>query len=248
MPLTTLMSLTRLPGELNGFGPVVADVARQVAQQHRDGLWRFSVYSEVGDLVCHGTTTARPTTTGHGSGGGDQGRHRRGCKPSAGEPVAVQLAPDGGGPGVNGSGVNGPAANGPGVNGPGVNGPGGGGPGVNGHRTARRPAARVGAFVRARNRTCIAPGCRHPARTCDLDHVVEWAHGGESVVDNLAPQCRMHHRFRHAPGTEVVGLSPGVFLWRTPRGLQYVSAPDPPLLDDDLFRLLNLLPSGGRGP
>jgi hypothetical protein len=178
VPLTTLMSLTRLPGDLAGFGPVIADVARQVAQQHHDGVWRFSVYNEIGHLLSHGITTARPTSD---------------------RPPANRPAP---------------------------------------RAAARRPSAAAAAHVRARNRTCTAPGCRIPARACDLDHTIDWARGGASDPDNLGPQCRLHHRFKHESGAQVIQLDPGVFLWWTPRGLQYLTSPDPPLLDDDLFWLL----------
>jgi hypothetical protein len=56
----------------------------------------------------------------------------------------------------------------------------------------------------------------------------------------------MHHRFKHESGAEVIPLDAGVYLWRTPRGLQYVTAPDPPLLDDDLFTLVTGGVAGGR--
>jgi hypothetical protein len=190
VPLTTLLDLTQLPGDLNGFGPVVADIARQVAAQHHDGTWRFSVYNEIGHLLCHGTTAARPAIgdVGRGDvGRGDGGR---------GDPVR--------------------------------------------NTAGRRPTAEVAALVRARNRTCVAPGCRQPSRTCDLDHTVDWARGGASDADNLGPQCRLHHRFKHGSGAHVTQIDPGVFVWWTPRGLQYLTTPDPPLLDDDLARLLTI--------
>jgi hypothetical protein len=90
----------------------------------------------------------------------------------------------------------------------------------------------VAAFVRARDRTCVAPGCRRPARTCDIDHTVDWARGGLTEPANLGLLCRRHHRFKHAPGTDLVQFTPGTFGWTTPRGMQYVTRPQPPLLDD----------------
>ena len=63
VPLTTLMGLDDLPGDLAGWGPVCADIARQTAaQQHTDGdaQWRFSVHDEHGNLVAHGLTKRRP--------------------------------------------------------------------------------------------------------------------------------------------------------------------------------------------
>ncbi len=45
--------------------------------------------------------------------------------------------------------------------------------------------------------TCIFPGCGRAARDCDLDHLRAWAEGGPTDDDNLAPECRHHHRIRH---------------------------------------------------
>ncbi|HEY8475219.1 MAG TPA: HNH endonuclease signature motif containing protein, partial [Natronosporangium sp.] len=94
----------------------------------------------------------------------------------------------------------------------------------------RRPTAAQAAFVRARDRTCRAPGCRTPAHTCDIDHTQPWADGGKTTTSNLGCLCRTHHLFRHATGTQLTQLSPGVFSWQTPHGLQYLVRQDPPLL------------------
>jgi hypothetical protein len=59
VPLSTLTGLTELPGELAGWGPVIADIARQVAEQQRRGRWRFTVYD--GDTIYSGVTRRRPT-------------------------------------------------------------------------------------------------------------------------------------------------------------------------------------------
>jgi hypothetical protein len=47
--LQTLLGLTEEPGELGGWGPVVADIARQVADRHTDGRWQATVLDERGD-------------------------------------------------------------------------------------------------------------------------------------------------------------------------------------------------------
>jgi hypothetical protein len=60
VPLTTLMGLSDFPGELAGFGPVIADIARQVAAEQTDATWRYSVYDKLGRLVHHGITRRRP--------------------------------------------------------------------------------------------------------------------------------------------------------------------------------------------
>ena len=62
VPLTTLLGLDDLPGDLAGWGPVCADIARQTAaQQHADrAQWRFRVHDEDGNLVANGFTRRRP--------------------------------------------------------------------------------------------------------------------------------------------------------------------------------------------
>jgi hypothetical protein len=147
--LATLAGLNDDPGELAGYGPVIADVARQIADTQQQATWRVSVYNTLGRLVHHGITRRRPT-----------------------------------------------------------------------------PA--VAAHVVARDRTCRAPGCRMPARRCDLDHTRDWQSGGPSTPDNLGALCRRHHRAKHAPGWRLIQIADGVFAWRTALGAQYLVAPEPP--------------------
>jgi hypothetical protein len=60
--LTTLAHLDDDPGDLAGFGPVIADVARQTVASQPDALWRFTVTDpETGDIVHTGTTRYRAT-------------------------------------------------------------------------------------------------------------------------------------------------------------------------------------------
>ena len=63
---TTLESLAELsdhPGDLAGYGPVIADIARQIAQRQRSAEWRWIVEdSETGQPLAIGTTRRRPNT------------------------------------------------------------------------------------------------------------------------------------------------------------------------------------------
>jgi hypothetical protein len=60
--LDTLTRLADTPGDLGGYGPVIADVARQVAEAHVGGQWRFTITDPVTGLAVHdGTTRRRPT-------------------------------------------------------------------------------------------------------------------------------------------------------------------------------------------
>lgn len=59
VPLSTLAGLTELPGDLAGWGPVIADIARQVAEQQRKSRWRFTVHDR--NTIYTGVTRRRPT-------------------------------------------------------------------------------------------------------------------------------------------------------------------------------------------
>lgn len=76
-----------------------------------------------------------------------------------------------------------------------------------------RPGTRLSRFVQARDRTCVFPGCRRPARRSDLDHRVPWPRGSTSA-DNLQCLCRHHHRAKHAVFTVLAGAD-GTVVWIT---------------------------------
>ena len=64
--LETLLALNDDPGELAGYGPVIADIARKVAERQVDGQWRFVVTDPgSGRPVAIGTTRRRPTAAQH---------------------------------------------------------------------------------------------------------------------------------------------------------------------------------------
>lgn len=60
--LTTLAGLDDHPGDLNGYGPVIADVARQVAAAQADVEHRVTV-TEHGEPIWTGITRRRPTSS-----------------------------------------------------------------------------------------------------------------------------------------------------------------------------------------
>ena len=61
--LTTLVGLDDNPAEIPGWGPVIADVARQVVTEQVGAQWQVTVTDpESGDVVHIGTTRRRPTT------------------------------------------------------------------------------------------------------------------------------------------------------------------------------------------
>jgi hypothetical protein len=46
--------------------------------------------------------------------------------------------------------------------------------------------------LEARDPTCVVPGC-NKRRDLEIDHIVPFAAGGETKLDNLARLCRWHH-------------------------------------------------------
>jgi hypothetical protein len=141
--LETLLYLNDDPGELAGYGPVIAEITRKVAERQVDGTWRFVV-----------------------------------TDPATGEPAAT-------------------------------------GP------IRRRPTASQHREVLARHRTCIFPGCRMPARDCDLDHRIPWAEGATTRSDDLGPLCRHDHGIRHSAGWKYSILPNGDVEWMSRLGHIY---------------------------
>ncbi|MGH3906984.1 MAG: HNH endonuclease signature motif containing protein, partial [Pseudonocardiaceae bacterium] len=73
-------------------------------------------------------------------------------------------------------------------------------------------------LVQARDRTCCFPGCRRPARRCDLDHTIPYDQGGPTVAGNLGSLCRYHHRLKTHTSWSLCQPEPGLFLWTSPTG------------------------------
>ena len=95
-------------------------------------------------------------------------------------------------------------------------------------RTSRyRPARNLVHLIRVRQRTCSFPGCRRPARRCDLDHTVPYDQGGATCECNLAPLCRRHHLAKQTYGWHLTQDQPGVMTWRTPSGRTCTTHPEP---------------------
>ena len=60
--LQTLLGLADNPGELGGWGPVVADIARQVTDRQTDGRWLATIIDDNGDPYAV-AVRRRPTTS-----------------------------------------------------------------------------------------------------------------------------------------------------------------------------------------
>lgn len=85
-----------------------------------------------------------------------------------------------------------------------------------GRKTRAIPPATRRALV-ARDRHCRYPGCGH-VRYVEGHHIVHWAQGGETKLDNLVLLCSRHHRAVHEFGYRIQRASDGSFVFREPGG------------------------------
>ncbi|SNS56683.1 protein of unknown function [Geodermatophilus pulveris] len=74
-------------------------------------------------------------------------------------------------------------------------------------RTQRVVPPHLRRAVERRDRHCVFAGCGAPAWWCDVHHVLEWANGGDTSVENSALLCerhhtKVHHGFRVERGTD----------------------------------------------
>ena len=168
--LAMLADLANQPGEIAGYGPITAHIARQTAAQLAQvSTWRYAV-SHDGQVIAEGAIPPDLLP-----------EHTHELRRWAADATA---GPDG--------------------------------------RAHYRPSTAQTAFVRARDKTCQAPGCRVPAHRCQIDHRLAWIHGGPTIVDNLYCLCRRHHRAKDEAGYTYRPV-PGGIEWTTPHGHRYTT-------------------------
>ncbi|MFD0327839.1 HNH endonuclease [Streptacidiphilus monticola] len=70
-------------------------------------------------------------------------------------------------------------------------------------RATRTVPAHLRDAVTARDRHCAWPGCTRPPTWCETHHLIHWADGGPTSLDNLALLCGAHHSELHTTGWEL---------------------------------------------
>ncbi|KRF08615.1 hypothetical protein ASH00_02615 [Arthrobacter sp. Soil782] len=63
-------------------------------------------------------------------------------------------------------------------------------------RDRYRPPKHLQDWVRTKSPTCIHPGCNRSSWSCEIDHLIPWAHGGQTSLTNLGPRCKRHHMMK----------------------------------------------------
>ena len=84
--------------------------------------------------------------------------------------------------------------------------------------------ARVRTALEARDRTCVVPGCDE-RDDLEIDHVVPYAEGGQTRLDNLARLCGWHHALKSHRGWRLEGGS-GCWRFTKPKRAVTRSPPD----------------------
>lgn len=181
--LSTLLGRDQYPAELAGWGPVHAELARNLAATLGGAPWRFAITGNDGQLTHCGVTRARPT-----------GFLTRSATCRAIVEIQVTAttlrALDGDPTALGGwasviadltrhldndsSGENEYCAD----------------------ATRRTPGAALRRYLAIRDRYCVMIGCRAPAHTADKDHTVDHANSGPTIGPNLGDACRHDHRLK----------------------------------------------------
>jgi hypothetical protein len=83
-------------------------------------------------------------------------------------------------------------------------------------RTHRVVPPHLRRAVELRDQCCVFTGCEAPAWWCDVHHVLHWADGGETCLENSALLCERHHTKVHH----------GFWIERDPDGRWHTYRPD----------------------
>ncbi|KAA0023941.1 HNH endonuclease signature motif containing protein [Antrihabitans cavernicola] len=94
-----------------------------------------------------------------------------------------------------------------------------------------RPDAETVAIVRARDRHCRFPGCRVPAKKCQVDHVIPFRHhaphaGGWTIPSNLQCLCAFHHQLKTMKLWSAKMLPGAIIIWTSSYHTSHITLPD----------------------
>jgi hypothetical protein len=197
------------------MGPVVAEVARDVVARCRQARWRFAVVDDEGYLLLAGTTRHRPTTADPPLAtvvGGLVELHVTAellttlARDRTVHPEWAAVILDIAEQFADRSRLV--AA-------------------LDAHPHSRHARGPLLRHIQVRDRTCVVPGCRRPARACDADHTCAYADGGVTTAANTGPLCPHHHALKHRAGWRLHQPRPGYFRWISPLGERYSTRGEP---------------------
>jgi hypothetical protein len=91
-------------------------------------------------------------------------------------------------------------------------------------RTTRTIPPWLARLVRLRDQGCRFPLCRR-TRWTQAHHIIHWADGGPTNLDNLITLCGFHHRLIHEHGWTITGHPDGGITWHRPDGYRFQPQP-----------------------
>ncbi len=91
-------------------------------------------------------------------------------------------------------------------------------------RRGRQVPGYLARVLRHRDRTCRFPGCERK-RWLRAHHLVHWARGGATDLDNLVLLCHAHHRLIHEGGWRTSGHPGRDLRFHDPGGRPLRTAP-----------------------
>jgi hypothetical protein len=83
-------------------------------------------------------------------------------------------------------------------------------------RSKRVVPAHLRRAVELRDGHCVFAGCAAPSHWCEVHHLLEWIHGGQTSLDNSGLVCERHHTKVHH----------GFRIQRDPGGRWHTYRPD----------------------
>lgn len=256
MAASTFVRADDMPGELAGYGPIPAALARDLAEA--TDRFRPVLTDEAGHVLARGNRThptsllrrpsPPPGATGdhprgasgasgdhpRGSSGGS-GDHPRGSSGGSGHhPLGADAGPVLVGPAGL---VMAPSATDVGVA-PSARPP--ASPDAP-RKVGYRPDTALRRLVLARDETCTFPGCRQPGPVCDLDHIEPFDDTrpaeAQTCPENVQALCRHHHLAKtHHGWTMRRDAITGDVHVTSPLGLEYVRLATTVVLTESVFR------------
>lgn len=226
--LSTVLGRDDHPGEIAGWGPVHAGLARDLAATMTRAQWRFAITDNEGQLVSCGISRARPTPTGRrparATSGTERGAGGTGGIVELQVPAELlrALAADLAGLGDWAHLVTDLAAQ--------HTKHATGSYPFTADETRRMPGAGLRRHLEIRDRFCVFQGCGTPAHATDIDHTVDHSYGGLTLEHNLGGACRHDHRLKHDGGWRLTQPQPGLFRWISRLGHTYTVRP-PPIIE-----------------
>jgi hypothetical protein len=215
--LGTVLGIDEHPGEIPPWGYLPAAQARRLVDGMHAAEWRYVFCDPAGRAIAGGLLRARPATSREPvrrdprRGGiveiavpADHLARIAAAQPPGGrwQPVLVELARHAEQRGRD--------------------------PDTDTRDTGRRtPGAVLRRWIEMRDRRCVHPCCRAPARATDQDHRVGYALGGPTIGANLSTPCRHDHRLKDEGGWTMRQPELGITIWTSPLGHRYQSRRPP---------------------